>query len=480
MQIHEQISHQLQMNKPAKLNSSMQVYLFALLAAVMVAFVYGWLNFPSLEKSGTNYYPQLAIGFKNGELSLPEQPSEALLSLSNPYNYVLRKESGVEDFPWDASLYQGRFYIYWGPVPAALLTVLPVGLLNKIGDQHLVFPFVFGVFIYSLLIVVELWSRLEQRPPAWALGLALLALGIASPATLMLSRAKIYEASISASQFFFLGGCYWAFRALGSNEKNIFWQLVLAAFHWALAIGSRTIILPAAAFVGVVTIFFIWKKNTAFFTPSLFAMGAPIFIVALGLCWYNWARFGSVFEFGLRYQLTTTDYNEFNNLFSVRYLRENLLSYFLRPYQIQAEFPFISTVENTVSNDRLAGLPYTSPHLLFLLLPLARFFSPRARAEDRQETWLINALGGASLISLVIILLYYFTAMRFSFDFMPGLLVLAVIHFMQGYGQAKSNQGYLLLAVVLFSFSILLSTLIALPAVRIKEVFKIFELLGIR
>ena len=70
--------------------------------------------------------------------------------------------------------------------------------------------------------------------------------------------------------------------------------------------------------------------------------------------------------------------------------------------------------------------------------------------------------------------------MRFSFDFMPGLLVLAAIHFMQGYGQAKFNQGYLLLAVVLFSFSILLSTLIALPTVRIREVFKIFELLGIR
>ena len=44
----------------------------------------------------------------------------------------------------------------------------------------------------------------------------------------------------------------------------------------------------------------------------------PIAICGIGLAWYNWARFGSVFEFGLRYQLTSTDYlNSGNTLFSI-------------------------------------------------------------------------------------------------------------------------------------------------------------------
>jgi hypothetical protein len=174
------------------------------------------------------------------------------------------------------------------------------------------------------------------------------------------------------------------------------------------------------------------------------------------------------------------NYNEFDDLFSIRYLWENLLNYFLRPYQIQAGFPYISTVENIVSNDRLAGLPYTSPYLLFLLIPLARLFRLRAQNENPREKWLVIALGGASLISLVIILLYYFTAMRFSFDFMPGLLLLAAMQFVQGSLLTKSSRGYLILAVVLFIFSVLANILIALPTVRIREVLGIFEFLGSR
>ena len=467
------------MNKHAKLTSSMQVYLFALLAAVIVAFVYGWLNFPSLERSGTNYYPQLAIGFKRGQLHLLEQPSSALLSLSDPYNYVLRKESGVEDFPWDVSLYNGRFYIYWGPVPAVLLTILPARLLNRLGDQHLVFPFMFGLFIYSMLIFVSFWRKFPHNLPAWIIGLALLAIGLASPATLMLGHPKIYEAAIVGSQFFFIGGCYWAYSAISKDGQLDSWKLAIASLHWALAVGTRTIILPAVIFFGAATLVYFWLQNKKTAT-TLWAMGTPLFITGLCLCWYNWARFGSIFEFGLKYQLASVNYNEFNHLFSLRYLRENLLSYFLRPYQIQAEFPYIGTVENIVSNDRLAGLPYTSPYLLFLLMPLARLFRPRAQNENPRETWLVIALGGASLISLVIILLYYFTAMRFSFDFMPGLLLLAAIQFVQGSLLTKSSRGYLILAVVLFIFSVLASILIALPTVRIREVLGIFEFLGSR
>jgi hypothetical protein len=37
---------------------------------------------------------------------------------------------------------------------------------------------------------------------------------------------------------------------------------------------------------------------------ALLAFGAPLVFGAIALGWYNWARFDSPFEFGMRYQLT--------------------------------------------------------------------------------------------------------------------------------------------------------------------------------
>ena len=476
------------MNKPGKSNYSIQVYIFSFLAALIVVAVYGWINSPGLQKTGTNYYPQLAIGFKKGQLSLPEQPSAALLALSDPYNYVLRKESNVEDFPWDVSLYKGKFYLYWGPVPSVLLTALPIGILSRMGDQHLVFPFMFGLFIYSMLFTVSFLLKFNHNLPAWTVLIALLAIGISMPGMLMLSRPKIYEASIVASQFFYIGGCYWAYSAVSEEGQPVLWKLALAGSHWALAIGSRSIILLAIAFFDAATLIYILKRiGIKNLTATLLAMGIPLFLGAIFFCWYNWARFDSIFELGLRYQLASVNYNEFNNLFSIRYVRENILSYIIRPYEIQSAFPYIITVENMISNDRLAGLPYASPYLLFLLVPIFRFFSPReagAPKESPLEAWLVSALGGASAVSLVIILIYYFTAIRFTSDFVPGLLLLATIFFVQGNRSLKPSRGYLLLAVLLVFFSVSASTLIALPTSRVKEVLhyaeRIFEVLGIR
>ena len=476
------------MNKPNKLQYSTQVYVFSFLAALIVAAVYAWINSPSLQKPGTNYYPQLAIGFKQGQLSLPEQPSAALLALSDPYNYVLRKESNVEDFPWDVSLYKEKFYLYWGPVPSVLLAALPIGILSRMGDQHLVFPFMFGLFIYSMLFTVNFWLRFNHNLPAWTILLALLAIGISMPGTLMISRPKIYEASIVASQFFYIGGCYWAYSAVSEGDKPVLWKLALASSHWALAIGSRSIILLAIAFFGAATLIYILKKNgIQNITATFLAMGIPLLIGGILFCWYNWARFDSIFELGLRYQLASTNYNEFNNLFSFRYARENIMSYIIRPYQVQSAFPYLVTVENVISNDRLAGLPYTSPYLLFLLVPVFRFFSPKEAGDQKEnplETWLVIALGGASAVSLVIILIYYFTAIRFTADFVPGFLLLATIFFVQGNRSLKPSRGYLFLAVLLVFFSVSASTLIALPTSRVKEVLhyaeRIFEVLGIR
>lgn len=478
-----------------------QIYIFTFLATIIVLASYTWLIAPGFNQPNTNYYSQLAIAFKRNQLSLPEEPSTALLSLSNPYDYTLRKDSNVEDFPWDVSLYQGKFYLYWGPVPSLILTILSNERLAHMGDQYLVFAFLCGLFLYSVLFVSSFWLRFNYNPPGWTIGLALVAIGISSPATLMLNNPQIYEAAIVGCQFFFIGGCYWAYNAISEKDSPAIWKLVLAGTHWALAFGTRITILPAIIFTAVATLIYILREskiaNPKKILLTLSAMGIPFLIAAVGLSWYNWMRFESIFEFGLRFQLASANYNEFNSLFSARYMYENFLNYFIRPYQIQAVFPYIKTIENVVSNDRLAGLLYTSPYILLILIPLCLFlysslvskkFDEIDQNKNPVEKWLVATLTGSSLLALVIILSYYFTAMRFTEDFMPALLLLSTICLGQGYKLIGENgnlrKGYIFLVTLLAVFSITASTLIALPGSRVKDVLyymeQINQLFGIR
>src|SRR5271170_3296922 len=61
-------------------------------------------------------YARLADGFLHGQLSLPARPDPRLLVLTNPYDPKANAGLRLDD----AVLFNGKYYIYWGPVPALL------------------------------------------------------------------------------------------------------------------------------------------------------------------------------------------------------------------------------------------------------------------------------------------------------------------------------------------------------------------------
>ena len=65
---------------------------------------------------------------------------------------------------------------------------------------------------------------------------------------------------------------------------------------------------------------------------SLTGLLLPLAIGAGLLGWYNWARFGSVLETGLRFQLSGINYLEYyNDVFSTKYVLLNLRYYLFTP-----------------------------------------------------------------------------------------------------------------------------------------------------
>ena len=62
----------------------------------------------------------LATAFEHGSFSLEAKPNPALLALPDPYDPSAR--AGI-NYPKDFSLYKGRYYLYFGPVPALILAI---------------------------------------------------------------------------------------------------------------------------------------------------------------------------------------------------------------------------------------------------------------------------------------------------------------------------------------------------------------------
>src|ERR1700690_1844576 len=200
--------------KPSPHLHSRMISISAFLSILLILVAYVWLiSFGSWLKWPTtsNYYDQLAIAFEHRSFSLEAEPSRALLALSNPYDPSER--NGI-NYPKDFSLYNSKYYLYFGPVPGLIVVFAKSLGLKTSGDQYPVFTFVSGIFLFQSLIILKIWKHFFQNIPIWLLSICILFSGLASPFTWILTQARIYEAAASAGQLFFLAGFYFIVVAL--------------------------------------------------------------------------------------------------------------------------------------------------------------------------------------------------------------------------------------------------------------------------
>ena len=186
----------------------------------------------------TRYYAELANSFKRGKLHLLDRPDSRLLGLSNPYDPMERK--GI-DFFIDYSLYNGKYYLYWGPIPAFILMEVDPFTHGRVGDLYLVFNFVCGIFLLQSVLIINIWDRFSRDLPKWILPLSIIVTGLITPWTYILinePNGRIYEAAIAGGQFFLLGGFLIAVLAFQQTVPSPF-MLTLTGFcgRWQLEHG---------------------------------------------------------------------------------------------------------------------------------------------------------------------------------------------------------------------------------------------------
>jgi hypothetical protein len=473
-----------------------RLHLAIALAVLVIIAVYAWfVSFGTwtVWPTRTTVYQQLANSFADGQLYLKRTPDAALLALENPYN---PKARAGYSYPQDASLYDGKYYYYFGPVPALMLmAVTSVWTAADIGDQYIAFAFLVGLLIVQTLFLVWLWYRYFRGLAQWTLLPGILFVGLAAPFCWNLTQASVYIAASTGAQFFFLLGLYLGIRALEGDAIRKT-ALAAAGISWALALGCRlTQILPIGFGVILLALLLV-RKFKLTHAPSDILTGAvllaaPIALGLAGLAWYNWARFDSVFETGLYYQLAGPYLQKnYDVLFSSRYILPNMYDYFvMRPGVINA-FPYLESLHGYGSikfahldlprlyyEGQITGLIYTTPFVLFAGIPFIASMWRSSSAETQQPNrvsagvpyhWTVAGLLGSFLLGFATLAPFFWVLTRYLVDCVSPLLLLSVAGFWQGdqelAARSWSRSFYRVIGAALFVTSIVVGNLLAIYA----------------
>ena len=197
----------------------------------------------------------------------------------------------------------------------------------------------------------------------------------------------------------------------------------------------------------------------------LLRFGLPLIIGGILLGWYNWARFGSVFEFGFRYHNYHAGpiINTIMRYFLLAYFPANLYVYFFTPPNSMSVFPFIkpamsrrklyplqSFTAQIMSQNILPALSLLFPFIVFGSCcyshhRLKKTFRKtiRMRAQEAQPQFYRWLLAQSHWIAprsyFRPLLLFFYATQRFLEDFTPLTFLIATLGFWQGYSLLNKN-----------------------------------------
>ena len=366
------------------------------------------LNPIFMNRSGSSahhaQYHQLTDAILDGRLYLDKEPPEYLSELENPYDYSARTEAKLEtdeSYYWDAAYFEGKYYVYFGIVPVLLL-YLPYRVITGVHLPHFVAIaiclclFALGAFLLLAKIIKRYFG--EGKIPLVAYLLASLVFVNASGAVFIAKRPDFYSVPIISALAFTVFGLYFWISSVKAGGRVSIIPACLGSLCMALVAGCRPQLLVASAFIFVIYWNCVFRDRTVFSKKGLgatLALILPYLLVAAFIMWYNYARFGSPFDFGANYNLTTNDMTRRG--FRVERLGLAFFTYLVQPPNITADFPFIN---GTVIESNYLGTTITEPVFggIFAVIPLLWILAllPR-KAKEMKKNHLAFVILGVAL-----------------------------------------------------------------------------------
>ena len=401
-------------------------------AVVIAAYVFfataGTLGFDFLY--GPDEYQSLAIAYLHGQLHLQEQPDPRLAELANPYD---RDQRGSIPYHWDASYYNGRYYLYFSPVPV-LTVYLPWHVVTGEFPEPALVLALFAALAWVFQVTALFVAAPEYLCGSGRRAALVLLLGLANLVPYTLLRPDVYELAVMSGY-----ACSSAFLCCASwiwFRRPAPTVALLAGLTCGLSFASRASLAPLLLLLGALAVV-IWRRYPSPRRWSALAgLSVPVVLIAGAMAWYNAARFGSALEFGTSFMLNSSqrEYPMCSPLTPLGWERalNAAVQYAVSIPKLDGVFPFIrlrpgvppvtDALDARFSLEEVAGLV-----LLFPLLPLGLAALPwtaRARVERRMTAFAaVVVLCGAAIAftvgSCVALVL------RYQLDFWPAFAVAA-------------------------------------------------------
>jgi hypothetical protein len=395
------------------------IYAFSVMSLILFSWVCAYTSVVEERVQAKQYNKYLVDALIAGRTDLEAGNPEKMLNAERPYDLKWLDENGYErDAEWfaDWAYYKGKFYCYFGLVPALMLYV-PYNLItgNYLSNHG-------GIFIFaalSIILLARLWRFLVKKYMPNALFmfylLSFFTIFFASGWFCPLRFTRFYSIVSAAGFMFVIAGVLLLLESV-ENEKPDRSKLFFACACFALAVGCRPHLLLASLIVPVI----LWRHKLWKYLPLT---AIPYIAAAIPMCVYNYARFGSIFDFGFNYNMTnlnTAAYSLLNPIGKMMNIVGASLSYLFSVNKYSLFFPYVES--STGSNflwpivkfyDRGCGM-LNFPIVFCLFF----FFKSIIIKQERPKTFYISAVFLAISAALIFINSYLvgFSG-RYTLDF---------------------------------------------------------------
>ena len=467
--------HKIKLVESKEWKSSVLIVFIALQCAVFL--IIGTLNpaflgytsgadgitFVPLSMQNHNQYDELAQAILDGKTYIDnDDVPQSLLDLENPYDTTARtvaSQASGDHYRWDVAFFNGHYYVYFGIVPL-LLMYLP---FRAFFDAP--FPSVFGIIIFATVFAVGVLKLLEiiankyfRKISVGTYLLTALSFINCCGAMFLVKRPDFYSVPIICAMAFIVWGIYWWIKGKDAPKKqNLYFALGSACC--ALAVGCRpqSVLMCAVALPLFCEFLFKGKRILkADGVKNTLALGIPFVVVAAGIMYYNYIRFGSPFDFGSGYNLTTNDVTRRG--FEIGRTGLGIFTYLFQTPSFTATFPYITDVDietsyagKTIYEYCFGGLITCTPVLWFIGA------LPNVKSSLKK-----NKLLGFTVITLLVgiatviadtqaggLLQRYYCDFGFVFFLAAVLVILALCE------KVKSKEGIKNLNTIIYALTVL-------------------------
>ena len=395
----------------------------------------------------------IADALLSHQLSLKVKPEEGLLRLPNPYDPIANdpyRAQGIHDF----SLYKGKFYSYFGPAPAILLYI-PFRIF-QVGDlSPTIGTLIFAAvgFMFSLLSFRILVRWCVGEIPLWMQCIAIFTLGLGVPVMWIVYIGRDYEASIACAYMLLFIGLYCLARGSLTRPNPVF--LALGSLALGLAIAARPsaaagivfVIAAAAMVVGKGARIGSGRRNSC-----LAALIVPYLVMIVLVALFNYARFGSISEFGQSYQLSLVDVRTYP-FESFSYIPKGLYAYLLSPVRVLGDFPYLFLRKQEFDpvliaqgpglhkylSEPVAGILTNMPVVGAGFVLLVTRFRATARRLPRVYPTIVVLLLPAAALLLAVSYQFQGATMRYELDFAPLIVFASLLGWIAWYRSARGR-----------------------------------------